>query len=134
MSDEADRLRSILEKVVAELHDAAQVEGRDTFTRVTPLLDIIGDVVQCHDCLHWEKERQERTCRYTFSLPLWAGEDQMDPCQCDLGEGHDGEHSCEHIRHEKQEQQIDKDIIEVTARVAESDYEESLDERLRRRP
>lgn len=132
---EADRLRSILERLVAELHDASQVSGRDNMIRTAPLLAIIGDAVQCPDCLHFEKERQsEPACRYTFPLPPWAGEDQMDPCRCDLGEGHDGEHSCKHTRRENVEQQTDRDIIELTQRVAESDYEDYLDQGLRRRP
>lgn len=37
-------------------------------------------------------------CVYTFPLPWWAGEDQMDPCRCDLLMGHDGPHACEHTR------------------------------------
>lgn len=128
--------RGILERIVAELHDAAQVSGGNNMIRSDYLLEIIGDAVECPDCLHWEKERQETesVCRYTFPLPSWAGEDQMDPCQCDLSEGHEGEHSCEHTRREKEEEQIDKDIIEVTKRVAESDYEDYLDQGLRRRP
>ncbi len=79
-----------MEKVVAELHDASQVSGGSNMIRSDYLLAIIGDAVQCPDCLHWEKERQE--------------------------------------------EQTDEDIIELTKRVAERDYEESLDEHLRRRP
>ena len=96
MSEEADRLRLILEKVVAELHDASQTSERLNMIRVAPLLVIIGDAVDCPDCLAWAKEAKETK--------------------------------------EREEEQIDKDIIEVTARVAESDYEELLDERLRQRP
>jgi hypothetical protein len=36
-------------------------------------------------------------CSYTFPLPSWAGEDQMDPCRCRLDVEHDGEHWCEHL-------------------------------------
>lgn len=85
-----DRLRLILERIVAELHDASQVSGGNNMICSDYLLEIIGDAVQCPDCLAWEKERQE--------------------------------------------EQIDKDIIEVTKRVAESDYEDYLDQGLRRRP
>jgi len=37
-------------------------------------------------------------CSYTFPLPGWMGEDQADPCRCDLPTGHDGKHACEHTR------------------------------------
>lgn len=40
----------------------------------------------------------DQRCTYTFPLPSWAGEDQMDPCRCDRPKKHDGEHSCPHIR------------------------------------
>lgn len=89
-TSETDRLRAILEKVVAELHDASQVSGRDNTIRVAPLLAIIGDAVQCPDCLAWGSEEEQ--------------------------------------------EQTDKDIIELTARVAEDEAERALDEHLRRRP
>lgn len=82
--------RGILERLVAELHDASQVSGGNNMIRSDYLLEIIGDAVECPDCRVFEKERQE--------------------------------------------EQIDKDIIEVTKRVAEREAEEALDERLRRRP
>lgn len=42
-----------------------------------------------------------RQCWYTFALPWWAGEDQMDPCRCDLHINHEGDHECEHTRAKK---------------------------------
>jgi hypothetical protein len=42
-------------------------------------------------------------CRYTFPLPRWMGPDQDDPCRCDLPAGHDGGHSCAHLRRENAE-------------------------------
>ena len=45
----------------------------------------------------------ETVCTYTFPLPSWAGEDQMEPCRCDLPAGHPptdhpSGHSCSHLR------------------------------------
>jgi len=45
----------------------------------------------------------EQVCTYTFPLPSWAGEDQMEPCRCDLPTGHPptdhpSGHSCSHLR------------------------------------
>ena len=39
-------------------------------------------------------------CTHRFPLPSWMGEDQDDPCRCDLHSGHDGDHECEHTRAE----------------------------------
>lgn len=89
-TSETDNLRTILEKIVAELHDASQVSGRDNMIRVAPLLAIIGDAVQCPDCLAWGTEAEQ--------------------------------------------EQTDRDIVELTQRVAEDEIEQVLDERLRRRP
>lgn len=52
---EITRLESILEKLVSELHDASQVSGRDNMIRVAPLLEIIGNTVQCPDCTEHSK-------------------------------------------------------------------------------
>lgn len=55
-------LREVLEKVVAQLHDASQVregyvlpsgEKVRNSIYVQPLLDIIGDAVECPDCRLW---------------------------------------------------------------------------------
>lgn len=44
------------------------------------------------------EEHGDPCCTYTFPLPSWMGEDQDDPCRCDLPKGHDGKHACEHTR------------------------------------
>jgi hypothetical protein len=55
---EADRLRDILQRVLAELHDASQIRetpenGIRQTIRTKILLDIIGDAVECPDCKYW---------------------------------------------------------------------------------
>lgn len=37
-------------------------------------------------------------CTHRFPLPPWMGEDQDEPCRCDLPWGHEGAHSCSHLR------------------------------------
>jgi len=37
-------------------------------------------------------------CKHEFPLPGWMSPDQEDPCRCDLPTGHEGAHSCEHLR------------------------------------
>lgn len=40
----------------------------------------------------WSGEDYDSLCQYTFPLPGWAGEDQMDRIRCALDNGHEGEH------------------------------------------
>jgi hypothetical protein len=55
-------LEETLQRVLAELHDASQF--RETPERrnridVTPLLEIIGDVVECPDCRYWDEHHDD---------------------------------------------------------------------------
>lgn len=60
--------------------------------------DLRRRIVEARDLLDAQPLPHGRRCRYAFPLPSWAGEDQMDPCRCDLHAGHECDHECEHTR------------------------------------
>lgn len=94
--------RHYAEVVLAALATAAGANEGDTIT-IGPdgtVGRLSTYVARIHE--REVKEAAERAadlrCIYEFPLPSWMGEDQADPCRCDLPKGHDGEHACEHTR------------------------------------
>lgn len=81
------------------------VDGMPTFSTPTDGAEKCG-IPEVRTALSVSAEQAEvAACGWKFPLPGWAGEDQMDPCTCDLPAGHlptdDGtKHSCAHIRGE----------------------------------
>jgi hypothetical protein len=79
---EADRLRDILQRVLAELHDASQIRetpenGIRQTIRTKVLLDIIGDAVECPDCKYWaetEGGEEELTDEETTAALVYDSE------------------------------------------------------------
>ena len=55
----------------------------------------------CAAVAHTDKETRSdmaHRCTHRFPLPSWMGKDQDEPCRCDLPWGHEGAHSCSHLR------------------------------------
>jgi hypothetical protein len=60
--------------------------------------DLARRLREARDLLDAQPLPYGRKCWYSFPLPSWMGADQDDPCRCDLHDGHDGPHECEHTR------------------------------------
>lgn len=84
---------------IADLVGKAAVEALGVTVADSPEVDRDRFVPRSTDLGHMIHGDVDRgACAYTFPLPSWAGQDQMDPCACDLPAGHDEPHACSHTR------------------------------------
>lgn len=85
MSDRERELEGILERILAALHDASQIDetaenGIVQRIRTKPLLELIGDAVECPDCLYWQEHHGADLTDEEVAACLWhereSGEDR----------------------------------------------------------
>jgi hypothetical protein len=76
--------------------DSPELQAAWALDEIDRLRNALGDhMVEFHNP---QVAEHDKRCSHLFPLPGWMSRDQDDPCRCDLDAGHEGAHSCEHLR------------------------------------